>query len=205
MLGYLYENDAPRNFIGSNAPFDGVAGKELSNPAPNGARPVRVQKAPYASQREMCNPFPDPGEEYAPHVNTQLYGKPDPSPPELAAPPPMNGFVLDYFAEIIRRSVSKLAPSENEYRLVMDCFPPEAVPVISTLAKSFAVSDRWFCSVPSQTFCNRSCIGSAQSRGSSRRVSARSSLSRSSSRGSTSELCRSHRPARTKQSPTSSS
>jgi phospholipase C len=165
MLGYLYENDAPKNFIGTNAPFDGVAGEELSNPAPNGAPPVRVQKAPYATQREMCNPFPDPGEEYAPHVNTQLYGTPSPSAADLAAPPSMSGFVLDYAAEIVRQSESKVPPSESDYRLVMDCFPPEAVPVISSLARSYAVSDRWFCSVPSQTFCNRSFIGSAQSRG----------------------------------------
>ncbi len=28
--------------------------------------------------------------------------------------------------------------------------------MLSTLAREFAVYDRWFCGVPSQTFCNRS-------------------------------------------------
>jgi phospholipase C len=34
----------------------------------------------------------------------------------------------------------------------MEPFSPEQVPVISTLARNYAISDAWFCSVPSQTW-----------------------------------------------------
>jgi phospholipase C len=45
----------------------------------------------------------------------------------------------------------------------MGCFAPDSVPVLSTLARQFAVFDHWFCSVPSQTFCNRSFFHAASS------------------------------------------
>jgi phospholipase C len=165
LLGYLYEDDAPARFLGDfgGAPaFDGVAGKQLSNPGPDG-REVPVVKAPYETQRDMCNPLPDPGEEYSPHVNTQLFGA---DPPDPSAPPAMKGFVVDYASAIREQRPGDRGPvTEDEYRVIMRCFPPEAVPVLSGLARAFAVSDRWFCSVPSQTFCNRSFFHSAQSNG----------------------------------------
>ena len=47
----------------------------------------------------------------------------------------------------------------------MNCSPPEAVPGLSTLAKSFAISDAWFSSVPSSTWPNRSFVHSGTSVG----------------------------------------
>jgi phospholipase C len=47
----------------------------------------------------------------------------------------------------------------------MECYAPDAVPVLSTLAKQFAVCDHWHSSVPSQTFCNRSFLHAASSSG----------------------------------------
>jgi phospholipase C len=164
LLGYLYENDPPGRFIGDfdgEPAFDGVAGKDLSNPGPSG--PVPVGKAPFRTQLDMCNPYPDPGEEFSPHVNTQLFGEDPPGDP--SAPPPMNGFVRDYLAAIREQSLGKREITEDEYRVIMNCFTPEAMPVLNGLARRFAVSDRWFCSVPSQTFCNRSFFHSGQSNG----------------------------------------
>jgi phospholipase C len=43
----------------------------------------------------------------------------------------------------------------NDPRAVMHGFSPEQVPVLSTLAKSFGVSDRWHASAPNQTWPNR--------------------------------------------------
>jgi phospholipase C len=37
----------------------------------------------------------------------------------------------------------------------MKCFAPASMPVLSKLATDFGVFDHWFCSVPSQTWCNR--------------------------------------------------
>ncbi len=49
---------------------------------------------------------------------------------------------------------------------VMRCFSPDKVPVISTLAKEFAVCQRWFCSVPGETWPNRNFFHAATSSGS---------------------------------------
>jgi phospholipase C len=168
LLGYCYEGGAPKQLIGDfDGPqaFDGVLGKQLSNPGPDG-RPVAVAKAPFATQLDMCNPYPDPGEVFSPHVNTQLFGTS--SPADTSVTPPMSGFVIDYVAAIREQSLDPLGDrevTEDEYRIIMNCFTPEAMPVLNGLAQRFAISDRWFCSVPSQTFCNRSFFHSGQSNG----------------------------------------
>ena len=47
----------------------------------------------------------------------------------------------------------------------MGSFSPQMLPVLSTLAKNFAVYDNWYCAVPSQTFCNRSFFHASTSHG----------------------------------------
>src|ERR1700759_3826023 len=37
----------------------------------------------------------------------------------------------------------------------MQSYAPADLPVLSGLAREFAVFDHWFCSVPSETICNR--------------------------------------------------
>jgi phospholipase C len=167
MLGYLYQpNEVPRG-----QHFDGVAGKNLSNPGPDG--PVPVSPASI-----MDDPNPDPGEEY-PHLNTAFFGTVIPAanankavadmqapfnaPSTILHPAPMNGFVQDYVNKFTWSQGR--APTKAEYSIIMNCFPPDAVPVISTLAKGFAVADHWFCDVPSQTFANRSFFHAATSSG----------------------------------------
>ena len=78
-------------------------------------------------------------------VNVQLFGS-DPAP---AQPPARtnHGFVLDY----ARQPGNTAAGARG----IMKCFAPDRVPVLSTLAREFAVCDRWFSSVPSQTWPNR--------------------------------------------------
>jgi len=85
-------------------------------------------------------PTPDPGESFA-DMTAQIYGAGE-SPP--AAAPTMGGFAANYAA------VSGADPKN-----VMHGFTPLQLPVISTLAKEFAVSDRWFASTPNQTWPNR--------------------------------------------------
>ena len=105
---------------------------------------------------EMDNPNPDPGEEY-PHVGTQFFGVVDPqsnahkAAPTMTAPfnmpnpvpavAPMDGFVTDYINNYVRTMLH--APSYDEYKVIMQCYEPDSVPVISTLARSFAVCDHW--------------------------------------------------------------
>jgi hypothetical protein len=66
LLGRLYEP-------GEVESFEGVLGKELSNPIPAWAEHGADRGAvPYGIARDMNTPYPDPSEEYQ-HVNTQLF------------------------------------------------------------------------------------------------------------------------------------
>jgi phospholipase C len=171
LLGRLYEP-------GEVASFEGVAGRELSNPIPpwaeHGAEHLVV---PYGVAAGFDTPNPDPGEEYQ-HVNTQLFGRIDPAgnrgslAEQMAAPfnapepgqqPTMDGFVADYIsaftAEVGR------PPTYDEYAQIMTGYTPGQLPVMSALARGFATFDHWFCEVPSQTFTNRSFFHAATASG----------------------------------------
>lgn len=172
MLGWLGSSDKGRQKV------NGVAGKELSNPIPAFAKPPRGLKSiSVGKETVMTNPNPDPGEGY-PHVNTQLFGRISPKsnrhapfnakpynlpPGTLPDPAPMNGFVLDYIYNFL--DVRKRMPRYDEYKIIMNCIDENSIPVLSTLAKEYAVFDAWHASVPSQTLCNRSFMHAATSHG----------------------------------------
>jgi hypothetical protein len=171
LLGRLYQP-------GEVASFEGVTGKELSNPVPGWAEHGADKGlVPYGVAANMDTPNPDPGEEYQ-HVNTQLFGSIDPpenrgrlaeqmaapyNAPADGQPPTMDGFVADYisafWAEVGRQ------PSYQEYAQIMTGYTPEQLPVLSTLARGFATFDHRFAEVPSQTFTNRSFVHAASASG----------------------------------------
>ncbi len=171
LLGYLYP---------AGSGFNGLNDGSYSNPVPSyindGHASVAVRQSP-GSNADMQNPNPDPGEPF-PHVNTQLYGLVDPATNRFEdsaqmkspfnAPPSgtaaaMNGFVQDYCNTFV--AANGRNPTFDEYRVIMDSFTPAQLPVLSTLARSFAVYDAWFCAVPSQTYCNRSFFHASTSSG----------------------------------------
>jgi len=171
LLGRLYEP-------GEVASFEGVVGKDLSNPIPGWAEHGSERgSVPYGVASSMDSPNPDSGEEYQ-HVNTQVFGVIDPvtnrgvlaekmvvpfNAPAEGQRATMDGFVADYIsaftAEVGRQ------PSYEEYSQVMTGYTPEQVPVISTIARGFATFDHWHCDVPSQTFTNRSFYHAASASG----------------------------------------
>jgi phospholipase C len=57
------------------------------------------------------------------------------------------------------------APVMNRGPLIMACQSPDRVPVLSELARQFAVCVRWFCSVPGETWPNRNFLHAATSDG----------------------------------------
>src|ERR1700724_2451400 len=59
----------------------------------------------------------------------------------------------------------KRAPTSSELQQVMNCFDPVQLPVLSTLAKSFVLCDRWFADVPGPTMPNRAFVHAATSQG----------------------------------------
>ena len=172
LMGFLYEDDAPSHFIPDEARvFQGVTGRsDLWNPdAHDPPNRIPVSRAPYQTLEDMTRPFPDPGEELYPHMNHQIYGQDD-VPADLRELPqnaPMNGFVTDYL-RTVRKLPSFFRPGVTDAQLaeeIMRCFPPQATPVLSGLARAYAVSDAWFASVPSQTYTNRSFLHAGCSSG----------------------------------------
>jgi phospholipase C len=173
LLGRLYEP-------GEVASFEGVTGKDLSNPIPDWvADPGPGGKIlPYGIAADMNMPSPDPGEEYQ-HVNTQLYGVIDPpanrgllaekmtapynAPADVLLQPTMDGFVADYIGAFTAEMGRE--PGFAEYAQIMTGYTPGQMPVTSSLARGFATFDHWFCEVPSQTFANRSFFHSGTSSG----------------------------------------
>jgi phospholipase C len=179
----LFENRSFDNLLGrlyqpGEVPsFEGVIGRDLSNPIPNWAEHGAERAVvPYQVATGMDWPDPDPGEEYQ-HTNTQLFNVLDEAnryqdagamvaPFNAPAPgqvPTMDGFVTDYIsfftAEIGRQ------PTYDEYQQIMTGYAPDQVPVISAIARGFGVFDHWFCEVPSQTMTNRSFWTAATSSG----------------------------------------
>jgi len=119
-----------------NQAIDGLTGQE-SNPDTTGAM-VNVQPlADYQSQLD-----PDPNHHFA-AVNLQIFGDPSQGPP---LPATMQGFVKSYYNQ--QQNVAHSAD-------IMYYFPPEKLPVLTTLAMQYAVFNRWFASIPGPTICNR--------------------------------------------------
>ena len=175
ILGWLYdrENKPPFDKVPRGQQFEGLSGKDLWNPRPDGS------KAFVGKGTVMTDPFPDPNEPYD-HVYVQMYNPktmPDPIP-NRSDSPTMDGFVIDYWNAIQKAGASKKGCSRilsffhrgaNEMAfdpgIIMNCFTPDRLPVISGLANAYAVCDHWFSSVPTQTFPNRSFVHAATSSG----------------------------------------
>ena len=176
LLGYTYKQGEPPR----GQTYDGLDGKQFSNPVPkyinDGNVSVTTRRSP-GTDADMQNPNPDPGEEYE-HVNTALFSVVDPienqflDASKMLAPynnpasgqiATMDGFVWDYCNNFV--AVSGRTPTFDEYRVIMDGFTPDQLPVINSLAKSFAVYDAWHCAVPTQTIPNRSFFHASSSSG----------------------------------------
>ena len=119
-----------------NWQIDGLTGDEKNRDSVGEFAPVSDDA------RDSGDFTPDPGHALFDTL-TQLYG--DASTP-VNQNPSMNGFVLSY--------EGKTHNSNNAHR-IMKCFKPEKVPVLTQLARQFAVCDRWFSSIPGPTFPNR--------------------------------------------------
>jgi phospholipase C len=146
VLGWLYADDEPQpaNVYPphSAAAFDGIRAG-MSN---------RYESTTYEPQRgtagmnQPCRvPRWDPNEPFE-HVQRQLYEDGDgtmPSGPPWTLPAPMTGFAYDFDAWYTTNVE------------VMGAYDEAQLPVLYGLAQNFAVSDRWFASIPTQTNANR--------------------------------------------------
>jgi phospholipase C len=159
MLGFLYTSVG--NMSPSGQPYEGLTGTE-SNPDPNG-NPVTVFQITPSTPNAYFKPGADPGEGYQ-AANDQLYGSLT-GPSATGQPATCQGFVTD-FAAAIASDKAKGWPivAGTTVRDIMGCYAPQTVPVLSALAKGYAVCDHWFASVPTETLPNRAftCAGTSQ-------------------------------------------
>ena len=159
LLGQIYASSNPAHVYpeGSNPAYDGLP-LTFSNTAFNEKtgknETILVNPVP-AGDWEVPNP--DPGEPWY-DVNQQVFNiaptndNPYSTPPADAIPN-MGGFLANY--KIQTDAYNKKHHKDSSPGQIMQYYTPAHLPVLSRLATCYAVSDAWFCSVPSQTFSNR--------------------------------------------------
>jgi phospholipase C len=141
LLGYLY----PRS-----SDFDGLDGTE-SNRDLAGTE-VSVYRITPEKENAYYYPLANPAEGFV-ATNEQLFSSATAPASGIAA---NDGFVTS-FARELANPAHPLDPKlvGAQPSSIMGMYSPETLPVLSGLAKGFAVCDRWFASVPTQTFPNR--------------------------------------------------
>jgi phospholipase C len=163
MVGYVYadqENRPPIN-IPAAAPttYDGLTKPTPDSDFWNPANASFFQTPPAAPEKipvtrgvtDPRMPTPDPGEQFV-HITAQLF-EPKIVPADNT-PNQMKGFAVDYGS-------LKDCTAAN----IMQCYNITDVPVITALARNYAISDRWFASCPAQTWPNRALAHLGTSRG----------------------------------------
>lgn len=148
LLGWLYGGDKPQRIVppGSGAAFDGLAGGNYFNEFEH--RKLPATQGTEKAHQPLRVPRLDPNEPFE-HVTVQLFadgkgrmpGKLTPGTPAA-----MKGFAYDF---------DSVYESWAELGEVMGAYDTTQLPALGGLAGAYAVSDRWFSSVPSQTNPNR--------------------------------------------------
>lgn len=160
MLGFLYADDGNKSPTTGDK-FDGLTGNEFN--LDDTGRAVKVYKITPASPHPYFMPGADPGEGFQ-NTNYQLFSGFD---PQAGAVAKNDGFVVNFKAAIasdLARHYNDTLPGTDPSE-IMGMYTPEMLPVMSALAKGFAVCDRWFCSAPTQTIPNRAFAAAGTSQG----------------------------------------
>ena len=159
MLGFLYTDAG--NVSPTGQPFAGLTGKE-SNPGTGGNEPVTVFKIQGGASNTYFLPGADPGEGYT-ATNAQLFGSNTAPTPPVAT---NKGFISNFSYTLGwegKENYSILAGTvAND---IMAMHTPDTLPVLSALARGFAVCDYWYGSVPTETLPNRAFVHAATSQG----------------------------------------
>ncbi|MFF6946942.1 alkaline phosphatase family protein, partial [Streptomyces lavendulae] len=160
MLGFLYTDQGNRSSAGH--PYEGLTGAE-SNPDRSGTE-TAVFRIDSTRPGAYYMPGANPGEGYR-QTNRQLFGTANPPTPAPAAT--NRGFLID-FADMLDRRLEQGAsvyPGTTAAD-IMGCFAPGSLPVLSSLARGYAVCDHWYGSVPTETIPNRAfaCAGTSLGR-----------------------------------------
>ena len=131
----MMENRSFDHMLGSlkavDPRIDGLTGTETNRDTKGNAAKV-LPLADYQGQLD-----PDPDHDFD-AVDQQIF--------DGGTTPTMQGFIKNYFQQ--RKDV-------KHSQQIMYYFAANKVPVLTTLAREFAVFNRWFSSIPGPTLCNR--------------------------------------------------
>ncbi|TNE54038.1 MAG: hypothetical protein EP338_09105 [Bacteroidetes bacterium] len=144
VLGWLYDQDKPSNFIPktNTDPYNGLNNNgPFFNPDGKGGY-ILASKIGLSQGQQI--PAEDPHEEFQ-YVQRQI---------AVTNCVEMGGFYQDF------ATTKSKNPKE-----IMECYTPESLPVLNSLAKKFGVSDTYFSSIPTQTNCNRAFAATGNSIG----------------------------------------
>jgi phospholipase C len=136
---------------GNPTKIDGLSGEE-SNVSIDGSKVKVSTPADFALNYGPGHEFKDVREQLCGREGT--YSSPTPQPGEIDPKINNSGYISNY----------SLYDRENP-GTIMKCFSPEQLPVLATLAKEFALCDRWFSSMPGPTWPNRFFIHAGSSGG----------------------------------------
>jgi phospholipase C len=144
----MYENRSFDHMLGFLPDGDGLSGDEfnLVDPFNPASEKVLVSKgAGYVDTVDPAHDFLS--------VATQLYGEPG----QVSDPAPMSGFVKAF--------VKQSGGDVQNGKKIMQCFDPDQLPALRTLAQEFCLCNRWFSGLPGPTWPNRFFAHSATSDG----------------------------------------
>lgn len=164
VLGWLYSNDAPLQFIPSDEdqPFQGLSPDILTkytNVLQDSSGNIVYSSSPILGipstqgTNLKNSPGVDPNEPFD-NVTKQIYGS--------GSQPTMLGFLQDYAS---LWSEFDWVSNKQEICAVMESYTALDLPILSGLARHYAVSDLWFSSVPTQTNPNRAFMACGTSEG----------------------------------------
>jgi phospholipase C len=141
MLGFLYPKSAS---------FDGLNGTETNLDAEGNE--ARVFKITPGMRNAYYYPLANPAEGFK-ATNEQLFGS---ATPPASGEANNSGFVTSFAGELEQPAHPKDPKLVGaEPAAIMGMYVSETLPVLSGLAKGFAVCDRWFASAPTETAPNR--------------------------------------------------
>ena len=144
VCGWLYEQgDQGCHYIGTDEPFDGASRRYFNYDGEHKVHLSQFKDGKLSDKWNLQALDQDPFHDTTDNLQ-QMFAE---SPGYWGrAKPDMGGFILN------------IANPQ-----VMQTFSPEQLPILNGLARHFAISDRWFCSIPGGTDVNRafSVTGSA--------------------------------------------